>query len=85
MEYKYLTISDQPYQQIYDLRKEECKSACAADSNCKHAEYHFTDKTCALGNVSCADAKITKRVRANTEFILFAECPLGKSSIYQHL
>ena len=82
MEYKYLTISDQPYKQLYDLTKEDCRNACGADSNCKHAEYNFKERTCALGNVSCADAKKTKQVRSNTDFILIAECPLGKTSIW---
>ena len=81
IEYDCITISDQPYDQLFDVTKDECKSACAADTRCKHAEYRAEDKRCSLGEISCDEAKNTKQVRVNTNFTLIAECPLGRCSI----
>ena len=81
MEYKYLIISDLPYKQLLNVKKEDCRSACAADPKCNHVEYRLKDKRCALGALSCAEAKKTHKVRVNTDFNLIAKCPLGMNDI----
>ena len=81
-EYEDTFVRVKPYNQMYQLNKEQCKLQCLTDpsSTCKSANYDKVNEKCLFYTSSHAENEKNNLLRTDSQFSLFSTCSKGNFS-----